>query len=427
VIFGGVQSIVSRLEALGDRDVVFVDEAHRVPTTVLRGSQYGAVWERFAGATKIGLTATPFRLDGGLIYGPGTPFPGGIAIQIAAKELIKQGFLSPLVGLRTASEITTAGVRSRCGEFVSNDLADAATCDQEALRRSVLEAIRAVEGRLRILAFAVSVLHAELLVEALNAAGETATFVHGGLTRTERAAALETFAGGGVRWLVNCELLAVGFDLPAIDAIACWRPTQSKALWTQIVGRGMRLAPGKADCLLVDFGWNILRHGDIDLFDKIGRTRERVERDEADFDAARRARELPRPGAAAIEIDPLTGLPTEAFEVPVYSIDYALQASKSVAGAANVVAVYATDIGPVRRWLCPEYPGGAAWHARRFAAARGIVAWRPSAAWLLGQLRECATTPSHVVLTRRGKFYEVVRELFEPPGDPFADEWEDAA
>lgn len=427
VIFGNVQSITSRHDSLGPRDLVIVDEAHRVPTTFSSSSQYGAVWSDFQGAIKIGFTATPYRLDGGLIAGPGTPFPGGIAVQIGAKPLVEQGFLSPLVGLNTSSEIRTSGARVRGGEFVPSDLAEAAMADEKTLRRSVREAIRAVEGRQRVLAFAVSVAHAELLTEALKSAGESAALVHGGMARTDRAEMLEAFADGGGRWLVNCELLTTGYDCPGIDAICCWRPTQSKALWVQMLGRGMRLAPGKSDCLVVDFGGNIARHGDIDLFDKLGRTQERIERDQIDFNAAQRARDLPRTQRAAAGVDPMTGLPVGAFEVPVHAITYTLQAATKVPGATNIVVKYVTQLGPVLRWICPEYRSGAYWHARRFAAARGITAWKPSAAWLVEQLRGCRLIPSHVTLARPGKFYEVVQEIWAPPSNPFDDEWGDVA
>lgn len=427
VIFGSVQSFVTRLEELGYRTVIFIDECHRVPLKLSPDSQYGAIWRNFAAAIKFGFTATHYRLDGGLTVGPGTPFPDGIAYRIEAKALVAQGFLSPLVGLKTASEISTTGVRKRGGEFFSSDLSEAATADEKALRRSVREVIRAVDGRRRILGFAVSVLHAELLTEALKSAGESAVAVHGRMSQTERAAALEMFADGGVRWLVNCELLTTGYDCPGIDAICCWRPTQSKALWVQMLGRGMRLAPGKVDCLVVDFGGNIARHGDIDLFDKLRRTQERIERDRGEFNAAQKARDLPRTQRAAAGVDPMTGLPVGAFEVQVYGISYALQAARNVVGAQNVVATYATQLGPVRRWLCPEYRSGAVWHARRFAEARGITAWKPSAAWLIEQLRGCASLPSHVVLARPGKFHEVVREIWAPPSCAFGDEWGDAA
>lgn len=424
IIFAGVQSAVPRRNELGSRVIIFIDEAHSVPLKLSPDSRYGAIWNHFSEAVKIGFTATPYRLDGGLIVGPGTPFPAGIAIQIGAKTLVEQDYLAALVGLKTASEISTSAVRVRGGEFVSADLTEAATADEKALRRSVREAIRAVEGRRRVLAFAVSVLHAEMIVEALRMEGESAFAVHGRMTRTERAETLESFADGGGRWLVNCEILTTGYDCPGIDAICCWRPTQSKALWVQMLGRGMRLAPGKHDCLVIDFGENISRHGDIDLFEKLGRTQERVLRDN---DAARRARDLPRPAKSAVGVDPMTGLPAGAFGVQIYSINYALQAAKNVADATNIVATYSTQLGPVRRWLCPEYRTGAAWHARRFAAARGITAWKPSAAWLVEQLRGCATLPTHVVLARPGKFYEVVREIWAPPSDPFGDEWGDAA
>lgn len=75
---------------------------------------------------------------------------------------------------------------------------------------------------------------------------------------------LQDFANGSLRWLVNCDVLTTGFDAPCIDCIAILRATMSPGLFAQIVGRGLRTHPSKSDCLILDFGENIARHGSLD-------------------------------------------------------------------------------------------------------------------------------------------------------------------
>jgi len=116
-----------------------------------------------------------------------------------------------------------------------------------------------------VLIFAVSKKHCELLKEAFiesRMAGGIA-FITGDTSDSDRAAILESFKAGQLRYLINCMVLIEGFDAPCIDMIMCLRPTKSKALWEQMLGRGVRLAPGKNTCLLVDMAGNLVEHGSL--------------------------------------------------------------------------------------------------------------------------------------------------------------------
>ena len=94
--------------------------------------------------------------------------------------------------------------------------------------------------------------------------GERAEFVTGETLPLERSKIIADFRAGRLRWLVNCDVLTTGFDSPNVDLIAVMRATLSAGLFAQIVGRGMRTAPGKDVCHLLDFGGNCERHGAID-------------------------------------------------------------------------------------------------------------------------------------------------------------------
>ena len=94
--------------------------------------------------------------------------------------------------------------------------------------------------------------------------GQECGFVCGETLPFERAETLKRFKDGELKYLVNVNVLTTGFDAPNIDCVALLRPTNSPGLYYQMVGRGFRLHPSKTDCLVLDFGGNILRHGPVD-------------------------------------------------------------------------------------------------------------------------------------------------------------------
>ena len=89
-------------------------------------------------------------------------------------------------------------------------------------------------------------------------------WVDGHTSAREREETIARFRSGELRHLANVNVLTTGFDAPNVDCVALLRPTASPGLYYQMVGRGFRLAPGKADCLVLDFGGNVMRHGPVD-------------------------------------------------------------------------------------------------------------------------------------------------------------------
>lgn len=410
VIFATVATAHNSLAELGDFNLIIVDEVHLVPANEAATGRYGDLLRHFRHVPRLGLTATPYRLGDGLVHGPGTFFEDGICYAISAKTLVASGFLAPLVGVSVAREIDASGCRVRNGEFVKSDLDE--LVEDKAVSLAVAEAINAVSGRRKILVFAVSILHVQTIAASLIARGEHVAIIHGEMSKKARASALAQFKTGRVRWLVNCDLLTTGFDEPAIDGLALMRPTASKALHVQMLGRGMRLADGKDDCLVLDFAGNIVRHGNID--DLIADTRKTKERERADAESSK-PRAIPKnTKLKSVSIDPMTGLPVGAVVDDILGIGYSLIPANARRDRNNVVVAYRTRRhGIIRRWLCPEYSTGAAWHAKKFAAGRGINHWSPSAGWLKRSLEFSPLTPIQVALVRGERGYlEVVREIF---------------
>jgi DNA repair protein RadD len=115
-----------------------------------------------------------------------------------------------------------------------------------------------------VLIFAAGVRHAEHIQRVLGRMGHECGFVCGDTLPYERVEVLKRFKDGDLKYLVNVNVLTTGFDAPNIDCVVLLRPTMSPGLMYQMVGRGFRLHPDKADCLVLDFGGNILRHGPVD-------------------------------------------------------------------------------------------------------------------------------------------------------------------
>lgn len=257
VTFWGVATAHRRRDRLDPVDLVIVDEAHLVPREA--DTMYGAVLAALGGQ-RVGLTATPYRLDSGLLYeGDGALFDS-VAIQVPARELVAQGWLAPLRAHLSAAELDLRGVRSRAGDFVTGDLEGVATT-QTALEATVRAILSAGARRRSWLVFAVSVAHVTALAASLHEAGVAAAAVTGQTPVAERDALIEQFRSGELRALVNCEVLTTGFDAPGVDLLALVRPTTSRALHVQMLGRGMRIAEGKDDCLVLDLAGNVGRHG----------------------------------------------------------------------------------------------------------------------------------------------------------------------
>jgi len=121
-----------------------------------------------------------------------------------------------------------------------------------------------------------------MVVEAIaNLEPGNVAYVDGITSKSEREDTLEAFAGQQFKYLVNIDVLTTGFDAPCIDAIAMLRPSQSKGLVYQMIGRGLRTHQSKQDCLVLDFAGNLITHGPIDSFADDYRTTQRGEGGEA--------------------------------------------------------------------------------------------------------------------------------------------------
>lgn len=262
VTVAGVQSIHGK--DLGHFDLCLVDECHLVP----HGDD-GMYREVLSSLTSVnpklkvvGFTATPYRLNGGLLTRGKTKIFSSVCYDISVEHLVSSSYLSPLVSPQVQTQIDTSEVKERGGEFVSSQLA--AVADQDRLTQAALDEFDVLASdRKSCLFFCVTKAHAENVVRALRMRGHSAECITDDTSSGDRRAIIDRFKRREIRCLASVDVLTTGFDAPCVDCLAVLRPTASTGLYVQICGRGMRLYPGKQDCLVLDFGQNIDRHGPI--------------------------------------------------------------------------------------------------------------------------------------------------------------------
>lgn len=262
----GVASVAKRADVLGRVDVLIVDEAHLISPE--GGTQYrrliATLKESSPTMRVVGLTATPFRLGQGYLTQGSDALFTSIVYRCSIPALIDQGYLSPLVTGSPTAEVDTSSVGRNAGEFVLRDLelaADVASVT-EHVADDVAAALRG--GRTSALLFGVGVAHAYHLADAVRGRGVSCEVIVGETDQMVRQAIIGRFRRRELQAIASCDVLTTGFDAPVVDTLAVVRPTCSPSLWCQMVGRGMRTADGKDNCLILDYGGNIARHGPVD-------------------------------------------------------------------------------------------------------------------------------------------------------------------
>jgi DNA repair protein RadD len=265
IIFAGIQSIHSKAYNLQRIDLVLVDEAHLIPRS--SNTTYRRFLTQLAEINPyikvVGFTATPFRLDSGRLHRGDDAMFSDIAYEANILDLIKQGYLTRPVSKSAAAQIDTSGVATRAGEFAAGEL-EAAAIHPEVVDAVADEIVQAGQGRRGWIVFGCGVKHCGMLRDALRARGIAAEGIFGDTPAFERDQIIRDFKAQKIRALCSMNVLTTGFNARHVDLVAIARPTKSTGLYIQIVGRGTRLFPGKEDCLVLDFGGNIERHGPVD-------------------------------------------------------------------------------------------------------------------------------------------------------------------
>lgn len=196
----------------------------------------------------VGCSATPFRNDS---KGLGEVFDQ-VVYKKTIKDLVALGFLCKPVGVKIKTDLDLSSVKSEDGDFLTQSLASVMNTPE--MIRVVVDAFIEKAVDRKTVCFGVTVDHAKKLVDAFKNCGIAAEAIYGSLPIDMRSNLLDRFQRGDIQVLVNCQILTEGWDCPEVDCVLVAKPTQSKGLYQQMCGRGLRLYPNKRDCLILDFG-----------------------------------------------------------------------------------------------------------------------------------------------------------------------------
>ncbi|MGI4875263.1 MAG: DEAD/DEAH box helicase family protein [Janthinobacterium lividum] len=234
--------------------IVVVDEAHHSVSP-----SFLALLDQYPDAVVIGLTATPYRLDG---RGLGDVYTALVS-PVSIADLQAAGYLTPVRYYGTKKDLELKDVKTTGGDYNTAALFD--KFNKRELYDGVVSNYQKFAPASRAIVFNVNVEHSLNVCAAFRAAGIAAYHVDGETPRREREAILASFKAGEFEVLCNVNILTEGFDLPAIETVILNRATKSKSLYLQMVGRGLRPALGKHHCTVIDQGGNVRHFGPVEM------------------------------------------------------------------------------------------------------------------------------------------------------------------
>lgn len=237
-----IPTVRKRLGKIGDFGVVVCDEAAHAPAR-----SWKEVLDAWPEAWRIGLSATPVRMDGRgftdlfdtLVQGP------------SVAELIRDGWLAPFK-LYAPPGVDPSSLHVRAGDYVPEEAA--ALVDHPHITGDVIQHYRRLSDGKRAIVFCTTISHSRNVARQFQAAGIPSIHVDGGTNPEDRERAIEDLRAGRVQVLTNCALFVEGVDVPALETCIILRPTRSLSMWKQMVGRALRPADGKTALILDHVG-----------------------------------------------------------------------------------------------------------------------------------------------------------------------------
>lgn len=268
VVFGSIQSVARNLPRFSEPvSLVIIDECHRVGEE--EDSQYHQLIAHLKShnpALKIlGLTATPYRLGLGYIYNyhyrgmvrtTEPRFFADCIFELPLRQMIKQGYLTPprLIDAPAVHYDFSRLLPRENGLFSDADIERELKRQTRVTPHIVRQIIEYAQERQGVMIFAATVEHAREVTGLLP--DGTAALITGETPLPERDRLIDAFKARTLKFLVNVAVLTTGFDAPHVDLIVVLRPTESLSLYQQIIGRGLRLAEQKQECLILDYAGN---------------------------------------------------------------------------------------------------------------------------------------------------------------------------
>jgi superfamily II DNA or RNA helicase len=248
VMVASVQTLIRRLDQIRPPDFLIIDECHHAASDT-----YAKIIGAWSLARRLGVTATPMRLDG-----------KGLATYFDTLELgptvadLTPEWLSP-ARVWAPPTIDTSGLHTIAGDYAKGEAEAAA--NKPSITGDALSHYRRIADGKPGLIFCTSIKHATEVAQYFREAGYSAVMLNGGMDRRLRRDALDDFRAGRIQLVTSCDIFVEGVDLPGCQVGIILRPTQSIALWRQMCGRVLRKSEGKECAYLIDHANNVAKFG----------------------------------------------------------------------------------------------------------------------------------------------------------------------
>ena len=244
-----VQTAARRLDKLPEYDFIITDENHHAPCNT-----YKKIYERYPNAKRLGLTATPWRLNGQGLIDTNDTLIEGVSVQ----WLLDNRYLSPYEYYAPAAFVDAERLRVRNGDFDTDSVME--QLNKPKIYGEVVSKYRQYADGKKAIAFCASIQHSKSVCAAFNAAGIAAEHIDGTTPKDERKRIMDDFRSGAIKILCNYEIVSEGVDVPDCECCLLLRPTQSLTLYVQSSMRCLNYVEGKT-AIILDMVGNFERHG----------------------------------------------------------------------------------------------------------------------------------------------------------------------
>lgn len=417
VTFGTIQSMTNILSEIDEPSLIIIDEAHRVPHNFGEPTLYETILRRYPNAQRVAMTATPWRMDNGIIYGDGEEFFfDKLAYNYPVTRAVRDGWLCPLVGVESSIQLNMEDV-SVGTDFVQKEAGELVT--EEWLESVAMTIDDLASERNHLAVYCPTVKSANLASKIIQqVTGRQSSVLTGDMSQDQRDKVLSDLKDGTISVLCSVDMITTGFDFPPLDCIICLRPTLSSSLWVQMQGRGTRLHETKKNCLVLDFAGNLIRLGGVDMYETF--FKENGEEVEAVASApyVRKERKI-YPGLTTLNpIDPMTGKDAEnnaileldaihkvnAVSIKTRNSDFPMMMVTYTCSTPENARIDATLF---INTASPKEKDFNFFEVRRLATALPTDAKRVSY-----QIRD-AIYPAKIKVRKNGRYWNVVSEMFE--------------
>ncbi len=228
-------------------DLIIIDECHHSSAPCYQNFlKSKSKYQKEDSFKVLGVTATPDRLDG--LSLKKTLYNKSFQLEIV--DMIEKKYLSDIEGFCVKTNVDLSDIDDHNHDFSIRQLyKKLSTSERNSL---IIETCKNEMSNRKTLIFCINIDHSKSISNLLNSVGLSAKHIDGNMNDIERNSILKAFRNGEISFLCNCQLLTEGFDEPSIDGIVLARPTKSRALFIQMIGRGLRIFPGKENCKIID-------------------------------------------------------------------------------------------------------------------------------------------------------------------------------